>query len=100
MNTLLIEWLDPHHMIPAGRYFHDIIQSFVRNGYEVNNTLKAATYDWRKSPSEHKIFFDDLKAMTEEMFEKFNRKVLFVAHSMGAEFKIFLIFFFKHRNFW
>lgn len=82
-TTDCIEWLDPHHMIPAGRYFHDIIQSFVRNGYEVNNTLKAATYDWRKSPSEHKIFFDDLKAMTEEMFEKFNRKVLFVAHSMG-----------------
>ena len=49
----------------------------------VNNTLKAASYDWRKAPSEHTEYFDKLKKMTEEMFEKFNKKVVFVAHSMG-----------------
>ena len=55
-STDCIEWLDPHHLIPAGRYFHDIIQSFVREGYTVDYNLKAATYDWRYSPSElHEI---------------------------------------------
>lgn len=83
-TTDCIEWLDPHHFIPLGRYFHDIIESFVRNGYEVNNTLKAATYDWRKSPLEHELyFFPLLKQMTEEMYQKFNKKVVYVAHSMG-----------------
>lgn len=84
-STDCIEWLDPHHLIPAGRYFHDIIQSFVREGYTVDYNLKAATYDWRYSPSElHEIgFFDGLKTMTEEMVEKFDKKVLYVVHSMG-----------------
>lgn len=83
-DTDCIEWLDPHHLIGPGRYFHDIIQAFVRNGYEVNNTLKAATYDWRKSPSSWETdYFPALKQMTEDLFAKFNKKVVFVAHSMG-----------------
>ena len=84
-HTDCIEWLDPHHLIPAGRYFHDIIQSFVRNGYTVDYNLKAATYDWRYSPSGLKRlgFFDELKTMTEEMVKKFERKVVYVVHSMG-----------------
>ena len=30
-NTDCIEWLDPHHFIPQGRYFHDIIQVSLTN---------------------------------------------------------------------
>jgi len=83
-DTDCIEWLDPHHLVPPGRYFHDIVQAFVRNGYEVNNTLKAATYDWRKSASEWEVdYFPKLQKMVENMFAKFNKKVVIVAHSMG-----------------
>ena len=72
-------------MIPDGRYFHDLVQSFVRNGYTVNYNLKAASYDWRYSPSElHKIgYFRRLKTMTEQMVAKFQRKVVYAVHSMG-----------------
>ena len=28
-TTDCIEWLDPHHFIPQGRYFHDIIQVII-----------------------------------------------------------------------
>ena len=46
-TTDCIEWLDPHHFIPQGRYFHDIIQvknidfdieltSGIRNLYEMD----------------------------------------------------------------
>ena len=81
----LTEWLDPHHLIPDGRYFHDLVQSFVRNGYTVNYNLKAATYDWRYSPSELKKsgYFQQLKNMTEQMVEKFHKKVVYAVHSMG-----------------
>ena len=72
-------------MIPDGRYFHDLVTNYVRNGYTINYNLKAATYDWRYSPSELKKlgYFARLKTMTEMMAAQFGRKVVYVVHSMG-----------------
>jgi len=84
-ETDCIEWLDPHHLIPDGRYFHDLVQSFVRNGYTVNFNLRAAAYDWRYSPSELSNigFYRRLKTMTEQMVAKFGKPIVYAVHSMG-----------------
>lgn len=53
-STKSIEYLDASTDIAARyvtKYFHDIVQYFVDNaGYERDESIVAAPYDWRKSP--------------------------------------------------
>lgn len=53
-NPEVVEWIDPSKNI--GAYFKDIGNSLVSHGYVRKKSLRGAPYDFRKGPSERKIF--------------------------------------------
>lgn len=57
-NTTTVEWLDTSKA-SEGRYFTDIVESFLSMGYRRGKTIIGAPYDWRQAPSEL-LFFNIL----------------------------------------
>ncbi|XP_015921524.1 lysosomal phospholipase A and acyltransferase [Parasteatoda tepidariorum] len=83
-NTSSVDWLDPSQISPSS-YFINIIQMLVAEGYTRGLNIRGAPYDFRKAPNEMTDFFNAMKNMTEETYEKnAQTKVTFVCHSMGC----------------
>lgn len=83
-DSFPVEWLDPTKA-SAGSYFKDIGEALVAIGYERNVSLRGAPYDFRKGPSESLEYFDNVKRLVEETYEKNSKKkVIFIVHSMGG----------------
>ena len=61
------------------------VSAIVKKGYKVDYNLKAATYDFRLSPSGLRTngFYRKLKELIESLVVKFERRVVLVVHSMG-----------------
>ena len=61
------------------------MSAIVAKGYKIDYNLKAATYDFRLTPSglRKKGYYLKLKALIESMVSKFGKKVVLVVHSMG-----------------
>lgn len=79
-KTYSVEYLDQSKL--AG-YLHTLVQNLVNNGYVRDQTVRAAPYDWRVGPQEQPEYFQNLKALIEEMHEEYQRRVFLIAHSMG-----------------
>lgn len=62
------------------------ILEFLEAGYHEGKDLFAATYDWRYGLEQPKAFFDGLRKLIEDAYEKNgHEKVLLLAHGLGAE---------------
>ncbi|XP_055934698.1 phospholipase A2 group XV-like [Argiope bruennichi] len=91
-NTTHIEWLDPSSFLPPfiqrlimSSYYVDIVNGLVDIGYKRNVDIRGAPYDYRKAPNEMGQYYDGVKKMVEETYERSNQtKVTFVCHSMGC----------------
>ena len=61
------------------------MSAIVAKGYKIDYNLKAATYDFRLTPSglRKKGYYLKLKALIESMVSKFGKRVVLVVHSMG-----------------
>uniref|UniRef100_A0A8B9ZA56 Lecithin-cholesterol acyltransferase n=1 Tax=Buteo japonicus TaxID=224669 RepID=A0A8B9ZA56_9AVES len=79
-KTYSVEYLDQSKL--AG-YLHTLVQNLVNNGYVRDQTVRAAPYDWRVGPQEQPEYFQNLKALIEEMHDEYQRGVFLIAHSMG-----------------
>uniref|UniRef100_A0A8C9MSY0 Phosphatidylcholine-sterol acyltransferase n=1 Tax=Serinus canaria TaxID=9135 RepID=A0A8C9MSY0_SERCA len=79
-KTYSVEYLDQSKL--AG-YLHTMVQNLVNNGYVRDQTVRAAPYDWRVGPQEQPEYFQNLKALIEEMHDEYQRPVFLIAHSMG-----------------
>ncbi|XP_014802960.1 PREDICTED: phosphatidylcholine-sterol acyltransferase [Calidris pugnax] len=79
-KTYSVEYLDQSKL--AG-YLHTLVQNLVNNGYVRDQTVRAAPYDWRVGPQEQPEYFQNLKALIEEMHDEYQRPVFLIAHSMG-----------------
>ena len=61
-GTDSVEYLDPaHHDISALNYFHNMVDHFVSKGYERNQTIRAAPFDWRFGPGKFVLCSHDLE---------------------------------------
>ncbi|XP_065177783.1 phospholipase A2 group XV-like [Sycon ciliatum] len=87
-STKSIEYLDnsTDFIIRAEtKYFHDMVQYFVDNaGYERDESIVAAPYDWRKSPWSMDGYFERLQALVENVTAKYNAPAIVISHSMGG----------------
>ncbi|NXF79623.1 LCAT acyltransferase, partial [Sclerurus mexicanus] len=79
-KTYSVEYLDQSKL--AG-YLHTLVQNLVNNGYVRDQTVRAAPYDWRVGPQDQPEYFQNLKALIEEMHDEYKRRVFFIGHSMG-----------------
>ncbi|XP_014163220.1 phosphatidylcholine-sterol acyltransferase [Geospiza fortis] len=79
-KTYSVEYLDQSKL--AG-YLHTMVQNLVNNGYVRDKTVRAAPYDWRVGPQQQPEYFQNLKALIEEMHDEYQRPVFLIAHSMG-----------------
>ncbi|XP_065177785.1 phospholipase A2 group XV-like [Sycon ciliatum] len=87
-STKSIEYLDNSTNFAVKeitKYFHDIVQYFVDNaGYERDESIVAAPYDWRKSPWSMDGYFERLQALVENVTAKYNAPAIVISHSMGG----------------
>ncbi|XP_076452446.1 lysosomal phospholipase A and acyltransferase-like [Babylonia areolata] len=75
-------------------YYAQLVNTLVSNGFTRNKDVTAAPYDFRKSPNEMQGFFQDLRRLIEDTYEKNgNSRVVVVAHSMGNPV---LLHFYNH----
>ncbi|XP_037734090.1 phosphatidylcholine-sterol acyltransferase [Chelonia mydas] len=79
-KTYSVEYLDKSKL--AG-YLHTLVQNLVNNGYVRDQTVRAAPYDWRIGPNQQHEYFQNLKALIEEMHDTYQRRVFLLGHSMG-----------------
>lgn len=79
-KTHSVEYLDKSKL--AG-YMHTLVQHLVNNGYVRDHTVRAAPYDWRLGPNDYEEYFQNLRALVEEMHDAYQKRVFIVGHSMG-----------------
>lgn len=70
---------------PVFTYFGKIIERFNDEGYVVKESIFGAPYDWRLGIAHLGSYFDNLKDLVEEAYEKNNQtKVSLFCHSLGC----------------
>uniref|UniRef100_A0A674ICC4 Lecithin-cholesterol acyltransferase n=1 Tax=Terrapene triunguis TaxID=2587831 RepID=A0A674ICC4_9SAUR len=79
-KTYSVEYLDKSKL--AG-YLHTLVQNLVNNGYVRDQTVRAAPYDWRIGPNQQPEYFQNLKALIEEMHDTYQKRVFLLGHSLG-----------------
>lgn len=89
-QTYSLEYLDPSKR-GVGMYFFTIVQALVEWGYNRDDDVRGAPYDWRKAPNENKEYFLNLQKMIEEMAEKAGGPVVLIAHSMGNMYTLYFL---------
>ncbi|CAG0881185.1 unnamed protein product, partial [Cyprideis torosa] len=83
-NTKPVEVVDENEFFPM-KYFANLVDHLRRLGLAQGKTLSAASYDFRRGPSEQAGYYKELARLVEKSYFSGNRKpVLLVAHSMGA----------------
>ena len=68
-NTSHVEWIDKS-MRGFSVYFALIVSKLLTQGYERGLNIHGAPYDFRRAANEHEEYFDNLKALIEETYEK------------------------------
>jgi len=95
-QTSSVEYLDPSWSAwvigNAGSYMKDLVQHFVDLGYERGRTIRAAPYDFRLGPQSQGQYFDRLKRLVEDSFERSGRRrVTLISHSMGGLLSLYFL---------
>ncbi|KAJ6239694.1 phosphatidylcholine-sterol acyltransferase [Anaeramoeba flamelloides] len=72
-------------------YFLNLVNEFKNEGYQENLDLFAAPYDFRLSPKNFTLYFNELKNMVEYSYKIDNKKVNLVCHSMGCKLSTFFL---------
>ena len=67
--TSTVEWIDKS-MRGFSVYFALVVAKLVNQGYERGLNIHGAPYDFRRAANEHKEYFDNLKALIEDTYEK------------------------------
>jgi lysophospholipase III len=66
-------------------YFSFITEAFVGAGYVRGKNLTALTYDWRLTPNQQDLFFENMKSTIESFYlNNNNTRVMLLSHSMGC----------------
>ena len=68
-ETSTVEYIDKS-MRGFSVYFALVVSKLVAQGYERGVNIHGAPYDFRRAANEHKEYFDKLKALIEESYEK------------------------------
>lgn len=90
-DTETVEYLD-HSKISLTTYFHTIVESLVSWGYERNQTVRGAPFDFRKAPNELHEYISNLSKLIEDTYYKNqNSKVVILAHSMGNPMTLYML---------
>ena len=72
--------------IPLPPYFNYYILALEKKGYEISKSLFGAPYDWRFGAAQPESYFQKLKKLVEDAYEKNNnQKVVLIAHSLGTQ---------------
>ncbi|XP_054856779.1 phospholipase A2 group XV isoform X3 [Eublepharis macularius] len=89
-QTFSLEFLDPSKR-SVGTYFYTLVQHLVNLGYQRDDDVRGAPYDWRKAPNENRDYFVALQKLIETMYEEFQEPVVLVAHSMGNMYTLYFL---------
>ncbi|ETE65029.1 Group XV phospholipase A2, partial [Ophiophagus hannah] len=89
-KTFALEFLDPSKR-SVGTYFYTLVQNLVDLGYERDESITGAPYDWRKAPNENGDYFEALQKLIEFMYEKYGEPVVLIAHSMGNMYSLYFL---------
>ncbi|RWS20166.1 Group XV phospholipase A2-like protein [Leptotrombidium deliense] len=65
-------------------YYNKLVNCLRQKGFREGIDLYGASRDWRKSPNELSQHFVELKTLVKSIFDKNNKKVILVGHSMGG----------------
>ena len=68
-TSLSVEWIDKS-MRGFSVYFALIVSKLLTQGYERGLNIHGAPYDFRRAANEHEEYFDNLKTLIEETYEK------------------------------
>ncbi|RWS18571.1 group XV phospholipase A2-like protein, partial [Leptotrombidium deliense] len=74
----------PYPLSPDTHYYNKLVACLEKKGYREGIELYGAARDWRKGPNELRQHFDEIKTLIESRFDKNNKKVILVGHSMGG----------------
>ncbi|XP_025016480.1 group XV phospholipase A2-like [Tetranychus urticae] len=99
-DTQSIEYISPFpFQVRPTEYYINIINSLERLGYSRGYNIFGAPYDWRKSPHEQGDFFESLRYLVQEIYEKNGgKRVILFGHSMGGNFAY--LFLRKQNVYW
>ncbi|XP_028595404.2 lysosomal phospholipase A and acyltransferase [Podarcis muralis] len=92
-QTYSLEFLDPSKR-SVGTYFYTLVQTLVDLGYQRDEDIRGAPYDWRKAPNENADYFVALRKLIEIMYEEYDQPVVLIAHSMG---NMYVLYFLSHQ---
>ncbi|XP_055330558.1 phospholipase A2 group XV-like [Paramacrobiotus metropolitanus] len=82
-SSLAVEYVSKD-LYPYARYFKDVADMLVSQGYERDISIRAAPYDFRLAPDEQTEYYKALKKLVEETHTRNqNTPVTFIAHSLG-----------------
>ncbi|XP_042293186.1 phospholipase A2 group XV [Sceloporus undulatus] len=89
-RTFSVEFLDPSKR-SVGTYFYTMVQNLVDLGYQRDEDIRGAPYDWRKAPDENKEYFEALRKLIEVLYEDYGEPVVLIAHSMGNMYTLYFL---------
>ncbi|XP_039209444.1 phospholipase A2 group XV isoform X2 [Crotalus tigris] len=89
-KTFALEFLDPSKR-SVGTYFYTLVQKLVDLGYERDESIRGAPYDWRKAPNENGDYFEALRKLIEIIYEEYGEPVVLIAHSMGNMYSLYFL---------
>ncbi|ESO12857.1 hypothetical protein HELRODRAFT_188013 [Helobdella robusta] len=71
--------------IYISQYLFTVVKYFVNRGFIKDQTIRGASYDFRKAPNELEEFNRKMTNLVEETYRMtFNKKVVLIGHSMGC----------------
>ncbi|CAH8591563.1 unnamed protein product [Schistosoma turkestanicum] len=93
-DTWSVEYLSQY--LPFD-YFGSLVSEMTKDKFYVRNyTIRAAPYDFRKSPGDNKEFVKKFKTLVEETYTNgLNRPVVLLGHSLGS---LYTLYFLKHQT--
>ena len=98
-STETIEYFCVQQIFEIGQYFAPLVKYLVHYlNYTRKKDVFGAPYDWRLSPRQNSDYFKNLSALIETAYEKNNKKVVLLAHSMGCPYISYSLY--KQSRYW